>query len=192
MNTEYLVHHGILGQRWGIRRYQNPDGTLTAEGKKRQRISDKQYREKSLKKVEEFYNKNYRSGPYAIKKRTGINELREKIANEKNKEKLADYKLMLEYQKKLKSLEKEKVKKLTHDDILNEKRIVGKSYMKAVSSTVAASVALPGISWVIFTPTPQKDLSNNRIQESSREKILNDVKSKKNYKGNISTIKDIK
>ena len=29
----YLVHHGILGQKWGVRRYQNPDGTLTAEGK---------------------------------------------------------------------------------------------------------------------------------------------------------------
>lgn len=33
--TTYLVHHGIKGQKWGVRRYQNPDGTLTAEGKKR-------------------------------------------------------------------------------------------------------------------------------------------------------------
>lgn len=30
-----LSHHGILGQKWGIRRYQNADGTLTAEGKAR-------------------------------------------------------------------------------------------------------------------------------------------------------------
>lgn len=30
-----LYHHGIKGQKWGIRRYQNPDGTLTEEGKKR-------------------------------------------------------------------------------------------------------------------------------------------------------------
>lgn len=31
----YLMHHGIKGQRWGIRRFQNPDGTLTEFGKKR-------------------------------------------------------------------------------------------------------------------------------------------------------------
>jgi hypothetical protein len=31
----YLAHHGIMGQKWGIRRYQNEDGTLTPEGKKR-------------------------------------------------------------------------------------------------------------------------------------------------------------
>lgn len=31
----YLEHHGIKGQRWGIRRYQNPDGSLTEAGKKR-------------------------------------------------------------------------------------------------------------------------------------------------------------
>lgn len=30
-----LYHHGIKGQKWGIRRYQNRDGTWTDEGKKR-------------------------------------------------------------------------------------------------------------------------------------------------------------
>lgn len=30
----YLSHHGILGQKWGIRRFQNSDGTLTEAGKK--------------------------------------------------------------------------------------------------------------------------------------------------------------
>ena len=30
-----IEHHGIKGQKWGVRRYQNPDGTLTPEGKKR-------------------------------------------------------------------------------------------------------------------------------------------------------------
>lgn len=35
LSDHYLAHHGILGQKWGVRRYQNKDGTLTAAGKKR-------------------------------------------------------------------------------------------------------------------------------------------------------------
>lgn len=35
MNKTYLIHHGIKGQRWGVRRFQKPDGTLTTLGKRR-------------------------------------------------------------------------------------------------------------------------------------------------------------
>ena len=31
----YLAHHGVKGQRWGVRRFQNPDGSLTEKGKRR-------------------------------------------------------------------------------------------------------------------------------------------------------------
>jgi hypothetical protein len=35
MNNSYLCHHGVTGQKWGVRRYQNKDGSLTPEGRKR-------------------------------------------------------------------------------------------------------------------------------------------------------------
>lgn len=35
MPEDYLSHHGILGQKWGIRRYQNADGSYTDAGKRR-------------------------------------------------------------------------------------------------------------------------------------------------------------
>ena len=38
-----LTHHGIKGQRWGIRRFQNDDGTLTAAGRKRYSTVGSQY-----------------------------------------------------------------------------------------------------------------------------------------------------
>lgn len=44
---DYLMHYGVLGMKWGVRRYQNKDGSLTAEGKKH--VSDYN-KSRSLKK----------------------------------------------------------------------------------------------------------------------------------------------
>lgn len=49
LNTEHLEHHGILGMKWGVRRFQNKDGTRTAAGKKR--YSDDSDAEKKTDKV---------------------------------------------------------------------------------------------------------------------------------------------
>lgn len=41
MEHTYLAHHGIKGQQWGVRRWQNEDGTLTDAGRKRYNVDEK-------------------------------------------------------------------------------------------------------------------------------------------------------
>lgn len=42
MEDEVLIHHGIKGQKWGVRRFQNEDGTRTQAGKRRERQAERQ------------------------------------------------------------------------------------------------------------------------------------------------------
>lgn len=68
-----LYHHGIKGQKWGVRRYQNADGSLTAEGIKKYGADNQKNRKKAAadlnaeagKKVRSAYNTKFKSGLYA-------------------------------------------------------------------------------------------------------------------------------
>lgn len=51
MSELVLIHHGIKGQKWGIRRFQNKDGSLTPAGKKRVAKLESQYISLTGKKI---------------------------------------------------------------------------------------------------------------------------------------------
>lgn len=51
IHTEELYHHGIPGMKWGIRRYQNKDGSLTPAGRKRANKLKDEYNQLTGKKL---------------------------------------------------------------------------------------------------------------------------------------------
>lgn len=69
MGANYLSHHGILGMKWGIRRYQNVDGTWTKEGLERRRGTELAYDAK-----------NGRFDPRSLKTDTDVDALARSIS----------------------------------------------------------------------------------------------------------------
>lgn len=60
-DDDYLEHHGIPGMHWGIRRYQNKDGSLTSAGKIRYRDNgDGTYTKRSRSERKEYIKEEQR------------------------------------------------------------------------------------------------------------------------------------
>ena len=77
--NDELYHHGIKGQKWGIRRYQNEDGSLTPEGMKRYEVDS------NGNMTKEGMIRRYRDSKKAMRKSTSFGErIKDDFKNYKN------------------------------------------------------------------------------------------------------------
>ena len=136
-NQNELYHHGIKGQRWGIRRFQNKDGTLTKAGQRRAAKLEAEYEKVTGNKVFSSSSSSKFSGKKNIKNMTD-DELIERT-NRLNAEKnyMEAQKNHISAQTQLSSLQpkqtnkgKELVKEVFDDVIKPAAKNVGKQYLE--------------------------------------------------------------
>ena len=122
MSSNELTHHGIKGMRWGVRRYQNKDGSLTKAGRKKMAKLDKEY-SKLIGQNRNTESPNTSSLPTKKKKLSDMtdDEIRSRI-NRIN-------------------LERDYLDLINNQDSIN-KQSEGKSFIKTVRSDVIKPVAI--------------------------------------------------
>ena len=175
--SDELYHYGIKGQKWGIRRYQNEDGSLTPEGRKRYGSSDSKTMRKDIRREYKKENQKARylmdeASRYAggLNKATRIRDSRAKALSKSDTE---DNRIKLKAAESTRQIFEDKVKEsdkaaVDHYNELVSKygadavkpikrdkngRIVGSkaNYAKRVGVSTAADLAWDAVDAVITT-----------------------------------------
>lgn len=184
-----LFHHGVLGMHWGIRRYQNKNGSLTQEGK----AHLKKYKAKEISKINKKYNKKInKASNEAREQYSKADELIKKNKDSKANKyltKAAKQEIKANITLGMKKVETSKVNNMKLSDISEERKDVGKTiaknYLGTVGLVTAASVvgaATLGVvagprtvaaatTYAAYTSRPSYVKTQNRISITDADKI---------------------
>ena len=172
--NDTLCHYGVLGQRWGIRRYQNKDGTLTAAGKKR--LDD--YKKKEIVASDKKWDKT--KAKY-MKRVTKAYEKGTNALNEGKLSKAAKYdKKYIDAQKgycyahAMKLTERKEIAKMSYKDMNKEKAAVGQKYVEDIlvtGGTLASTYFTPNRVVLIQKTNMNRYKTNLRVDTQTQANI---------------------
>ena len=167
---EYLAHHGTKGQRWGVRRFQNSDGSLTAAGKLRysvgngERSISKKVDPKSAAKLKKLQ----------VKEEAKLERLKIKEAakNEKYKEKLDKKKSHITNKEYVKTISDEKLKAINNRDIAEKLWLKNNPEKKTVGRYIADDILKPS-----FEKAMKEQVNNyvSKFVNYSTKKVVDSI-----------------
>lgn len=170
---EYLAHHGTKGQRWGVRRFQNSDGSLTAAGKLRYSVDNG---ERSIsKKVDP-------KSAAKLKKRQVKEDAkleRLKIKEAAKNEKLEKKKSHISNKEYVKTLSDEKLKAINNRDIAENTWLKNHPEKKTVGRYIADDLLKPA-----FEKAMKEQVNNyvNKFVNYSTKKVVDSILNSPDFK----------
>lgn len=185
----YLEHHGTKGMKWGVRRFQNKDGSLTAAGRARQRLQEASDRRKARKEEEARAKADKALRKKPISKLTE-DEIRARISRLELEKKLVDLekntKERAEASSRVKTLMSTIGKEVVKPAVINAARNTLQNYLNGVGGNLVKNLLKDAAGGGNNNPSKKNrdNKSKNGSNKKPDDKQANDQNKKQNDKPN--------